>query len=452
MTDRFVSSVSGADGNDGLSWATAKATLVNCLTGDSAGDVIYVAQDHVESLATTFNLNGSATTAALPGRTICVDRTGSPNPPTALADTAEFRLTGVATMTVVVNSSAIGLRFRAGYGVTGASYMIISNGNYSQEFINCQFRLESSAAAYIQIVSSTSDTRSFNRFINCWFGFTGNTGHYLFISNNTALFSGGGILSSAGSITTLIGNLGNVNEVVFDGFDMTNLSSSANLVAPSSSSIGRIIFNRCKLPASWSGALISSAISTYANQSIEMYNCDNANTNYRLWIEKGPGTIRSETTLVRSGGASDGTTPISWKMTGNSNTAPRTMGALSAPPIQVWVDGSGASRTLTIELLHDSVGSGTASRLRSNEIFMEVLYLGTSGYPLASYVACGDVLPNSVSDYADSSVTWTTTGMTTPLKQKMSVTFTPQVAGYVTVQVWLGKNAIVYVDPKATVT
>jgi hypothetical protein len=86
--------------------------------------------------------------------------------------------------------------------------------------------------------------------------------------------------------------------------------------------------------------------------------------------------------------------------------------------------------TLTVEIVHDSQGAGTGSAFQNDELALEVWYAGTSGYP--QYVKSTSAKSNLVgtaSDYTSSSETWTTTGLTTPIKQKLSVTFTPQEAG-----------------------
>ena len=55
-------------------------------------------------------------------------------------------------------------------------------------------------------------------------------------------------------------------------------------------------------------------------------------------------------------------------------------------------------------------------------------------------------------DQAASSVTWTTTGLTNPNKQALSVSFTPQMKGPVTATVYLAlPSKTVYVDPVATI-
>jgi len=178
-----------------------------------------------------------------------------------------------------------------------------------------------------------------------------------------------------------------------------------------------------------------------------MHNCDNADTNYRLWVEDYAGSIKSETTIVRSGGASDGTTSLSWKMASSAN-AEYPVVVLESPEIVQWNDTTGSAITVTVEVITDNV------TLKDDECWLEVQYLGTSGYPLSVFIndCKANVLAgNNPQD--TSTETWTTTGLTTPTKQKLSVTFTPQEKGFLHAVVKLAKaSTTVYVDPLLVVT
>jgi hypothetical protein len=81
---------------------------------------------------------------------------------------------------------------------------------------------------------------------------------------------------------------------------------------------------------------------------------------------------------------------------------------------------------------------------------VEVEYLGTSGFPLS--VTSSDRAATILATPANqttSSETWTTTGLTTPVKQKLSVTFTPQEKGPIIARVYLAKaSTTVYVCPE----
>ena len=101
-----------------------------------------------------------------------------------------------------------------------------------------------------------------------------------------------------------------------------------------------------------------------------------------------------------------------------------------------------------IEILHDSV-----TNLQDDEVWLEVEYLGTAGFPLSLFASdrMTDIL-STPADQTTSSVAWTTTGLTNPNKQKLAVTFTPQEIGVVRCRVALAKPSYtVYVDPLLTV-
>jgi len=179
-----------------------------------------------------------------------------------------------------------------------------------------------------------------------------------------------------------------------------------------------------------------------------MYNCDNADTNYQMWIEDYTGSVKHETTLIKTSGASDGTTGISWKMATTAN-AEYPILALKSPEFMVWNDTTGSSKTVTVDILHDS-----ATNLTDAEVWLEVQYLGTSGYPDSTFIsdAKADVLATAA-DQSTAGGTWTTTGMTNPNTQQLSVTFTPQEKGPFICRVLLAKASYtIYVDPLAVVS
>lgn len=180
-----------------------------------------------------------------------------------------------------------------------------------------------------------------------------------------------------------------------------------------------------------------------------MHNCDSADTNYMLWIEDYAGSIKIETALVKTGGASNGAVPFSLKMAASPNASYPTVPLESCELPAIWNAVTGSPVTVTVDVLHDS-----ATNLTDSDIWLEVQYLGTSGFPLSSFIndAKADVLATAA-DQTASSATWTTTGMSNPNTQKLAVTFTPQEAGYLQAKVILAKaSTTVYVDPKLQVS
>jgi hypothetical protein len=205
----------------------------------------------------------------------------------------------------------------------------------------------------------------------------------------------------------------------------------------------------CKLPASWSGSV--NAATPGINSVWELHNSDSADTNYRYQKKTQFGQIDSETTIVLTGGASDGTTSLSHKMVSNAD-AEWNHQTLDSPEIVQWNETVGSAITATIEIIHSGVGAGGSGDFTDKEIWMEVQYLGTSGRPLSLFVddAAADYI-TAAADQDNSSATWTSSPAT-PVKQKLSVTFTPQEKGYIHAVVKLATaSKTVYVDPKITV-
>jgi hypothetical protein len=226
-----------------------------------------------------------------------------------------------------------------------------------------------------------------------------------------------------------------------EGLDLSGLGANSIF----SSTLGGVGTNRiqiknCKLGAST--VLSASTNQGTAAPTIDMINSDSGGTNYKYKAYRPGGTIDHELTKIMTGGASDGTTGISWKMATNAN-----MGypfALESPEISTWNDNSGSSKTATVEILTDSV-----TALNNDDIWIELKYLKNSGDPTAGFVSNSksDVLVANAAQ-PTSSVTWTTTGITNVMKQYLQVAFTPGQKGPVTAVVKLAKaSKTVYVNP-----
>jgi hypothetical protein len=238
---------------------------------------------------------------------------------------------------------------------------------------------------------------------------------------------------------------------LIENVDFSNFGAAVDLVSAPQSARAPYVIRNCKLPASWSGNLMNTATfgGLVPGAEISMYNCAAGAVNYAMWLERYAGTIKHEATLVRTGGASDGVTPLSWKMVSNANAGYPTSILYSPDIFPPYNSTTGSSKTLTVEILRDS-----ATNLKDNEVWLEVSYLGSSGQPLGTLItdATADLV-TTAADQTTSSVTWTTTGMSNPNKQSLSVTFTPQMAGFFICRVALAKaSTTIYVDPKVTVT
>lgn len=445
MANIYVRSTDGNDADDGSTWALAKAKLVGAAAIDAAGDNIYVSQAHSETTGSAVTLS-FAGTASNPVKVICVN--DAAEPPTAVAATALMATTGASTITIGGCVYVYGIEFRGGSSGNG-TINLGNSASTKQKYENCIFNLFGNNTSQRLVANSGSSTNPGDITLeNCYVKFS-NAGNGLQGGYGKLVWRGGGMLSGGTNPTIMFYNGNNTNRIAFtweiDSVDLSAASSSLNLFQASTNGTQGYIANS-KLPASWTGSLFTGTFLPY--DRIAMYNCDSADTNYRLWIEDYSGSIVSETTIVRTGGATDGTTPISWKMTTSAN-ANEYVAPLISDPISVWNETTGSAKTVTVEIIHDSV-----TALTDAEVWLEVTYLGTSGYPLGSVITDhrADILATAVSQ-TSSSETWTTTGLTNPNKQKLSVSITPQEKGFITARVFVGKASYtIYVDPEITVT
>lgn len=439
-------------------WTNAATTLAAAFAAAVPGDTIYVSKSHSEAQGSLMNLV-SPGTLANPIYIIGVDDTGNPVPPTV-----------TATGAVIGSTNGWGLTFRG----VAYSYKVdytcdLSNSNYAAIlgidsdsstgagsgfwlFDSCNLTQGSiNAGSPIQIGQPNSTTgykQSAAQFKNCVIKFNNASQKIISLGNLDWL---GGSLNVAAAVPAVLLALGNGSDlsttnVTIRGVDLSGIGSNA-LVDVSSSPQGFVSIANCKIAP---GTVVTTG--TFAGiygPNVEMDNCDSSATNYRSSRNTPVGSVITETTKIRTGGASDGTNGLSWKMTSGSNTRFPAF-ALATKEIAIWNDTAGTSKTLTVEILHDSL-----TALHNGDIWLELQYLGSTGSPVSTFVtnAKADMLPGTgTTNHASSSATWTTTGLTNPNKQSLSVTFTPQSKGYLQVKVHLAKASYtVYVDPKLTV-
>lgn len=452
MATKYLRSTDGNDAEDGSTWALADATMAASVVAAAAGGTSYVSQVHAETSGATTNI-AIPGTATNPSKIICGN--DAAEPPTAVAVTATVTTTASAVISVYGSAYIKGIGFIS----SGAC-----NINTGDDSANSFMRLEDCSiqcsGTGIRIGNmDTANTSQETALENCTFK-TGAAGHTIQVGHDVRI-KGGSFLSGTAAATNVFSASSSRvgRNLTVDGFDFTNLGGGGTwtgaLALAAAGGAQLFKFRNCKLPT-WSGVLVTGTI--LPSQRFEMWNCDAGDTNYRLWIEDYLGSIKHETTIVMTSGASDGTTPFSWKMASSASASYPTL-PLKSPEIFKRNETTGSSKTVTVEFVHDTnvaagQGAGTASAFQDNEVWLEVQYLGTSGFPLATFISDkpADVLA-AAADQASSSVTWTTTGLTTPVKQALSVTFTPQEKGMFIATVHVGKaSKTIYVNPDLVIS
>lgn len=449
MANVYVDSAAAGAGT-GADWANAYTTLAAACAAKAAGDDFWVASGHAESTAGVVTVACPGTLAS-PCRIISVNKAGSVPPVAAdILAGASIATTGANALTINGHFYAYGLTYSAGSGAVSAPLILGGSAGNKQTH---------DTPTLISLSSSTSNMNTGQvaggveiTLLNPKFKF-GAIGSSL-VCSSVLNIRGGSVLAGGANVTAFLDPTAAARYPMptdISGFDFSGWAAGLFLVKGGASlQNGSVKFRNCKLPGSWSGALFSAAL-TAAGLRGEMYNCAADTANYKLWIEDIIGSIRDETTIVRTGGASDGTTPFSWKMVTNADSD-NISNILRSPEIFLF-NGTTGSKTLTAEIIHSGVGSGAAGAFTNQEIWLEVQYLGSAATPVSSFATnrAATVL-TAAADQAASTATWTSSPAT-PVKQKLSVTFTANLAGMYIATICLAPaSKTVYVDPVITVS
>jgi hypothetical protein len=225
------------------------------------------------------------------------------------------------------------------------------------------------------------------------------------------------------------------------GVDFSAAGSGKTIVGANSAGVSQTFrFVDCKLDP----AVTKSAVPTsLSSGEIDFIRSGSTGVNYTVFRHRLSGTLDHETTIVRTGGASDGTTPISWKVVTTANCTYSM--PFECPPIAIWNDTTGSAKTATVEGIW---GGGAVPN--DDDIWLEVEYLGDASSPQGSFVNDGKAtVLTTAAAQTSSSETWG--GSTT--KFKLNVTFTAQQKGWIYARVKCAKaSSTFYIDPKITLT
>lgn len=429
--------------NEGATpWGAPHARITNVGAWMAAGDTCYISNNHAATAVNIGSLN-SPGTAASPCNFLCVNDSAAP--PTALATTATEAVTGNS-----VNFSFSGVMYVYGVGFsvgeanTNGSFAMNPSTNYIFVFDTCKFTFATIAGSG-DITAGQSNPSAIGGcrivFKNCVLKFAAVAQGFLCY---VPVYMYGGSVDAAGTAPTTLfkGFNGPAARAYLQGVDLSFLGSGKNWFAANGGFTTDIQAVDCKAGSSVSFA--TGAITGPYSTEIRVVNCDSADTNYRYHKQTYQGTITQETTIVRTGGASDGTTPISRKMVSTANS--KFYSPLESDWIVIWNETL-SSLTATLEVVTDGV------TLTDAEAWIEVEYLGTSGFPLGGFV--NDRAANILATPANqttSSETWTTTGLSSPVKQKLAATFTPVEKGPIRARICLAKaSTTMYVCPKLAV-
>lgn len=449
MADFYIRSADGSDADDGTTWALAKATLAGAEAVPwVSGDRWFVSDAHAQTGAAAITIDLPATAPGV--MVLCGDDVAEP--PTTLTTTATVTTTGASAMTFTGYGYIYGLTFACGNGANAANLNMpaATASPIDIVFESCAFQLNGTGGTNVLSIGYSDNTSEDNCsvvFKNCSIKFSATN---QFIALRTARGHISGLtLDSAGSTpTTLFGTTSATSgRHVIENSDLSG-EAFTNLISCGAAAPTTVIFRNCKLPAA---VTITTGTFLAGGVVVILDNCDSGDTNYRFAWHSYEGSAIAETTIVRTGGATDGTTTISWEMASSANTTffRPLRSDMFQKRIAVWNETVGSAVTATVECITDNV------TLTDKDAWIEVEFLGTTGFPKGSIDLddrAVDILATAANQ-TTSTETWTTTGLATPVKQKLAATFTPQEKGWVMVTVCLARaSTTVFVDPKITLS
>lgn len=407
----------------------------------AAGDTIYIDDGHNEvGIGAGMPINCS-TTATSPTRIYCVDKASDALSTGAIVGSVnyELRLTGYAYS----------------YGVEYAG----GTGNISiGELADANIILESNNTVVLSSSSSTADIAGYSPSYRCGLKIINGN---IKLNNSTGAcgiqvnplrfeWRGGSLISDYGVDTLFTSSAtGTPHKATIEDVDLDAMGQGATAAIlidlTTTDANYDVLLTRCKLPSDAGFAVTDNDWATYNTGKVRLHHCSSANQTYDFYERSYEGTVEDNTSIYRTGGASDGTTAISAKMVSSAGCVENII-ALESIPITGWTSST-TEKTFTVEGVWDS-----ATNIQNDEIWLELEYPADNSSGLGAIAKDKCAILGTPADQTASTETWTGTGgFSNENKFKLSVTVTPGKAGPITAKVYLAKpSTTVYIDPKIT--
>jgi hypothetical protein len=429
MSEYYVRS--GATGAaDGSIWADAFTNIAAALAVAGSGDTLWVANDHLYAHGASYLVFGPDTGV---GVRILGVNTNSVEPPTGLADppTATEAVgsanAGLAIAGRLFIDSMIFLSSTSSSG--GALFTFGSTISCNVHCVRCKLQswtANSFGGFLLGFGPSTANDDSLTIFDDCSF-YSNNTTRMFAVQHGRTLIRNCTIDPDSVTPTQLImQRAGVAGELIIDASDVSGEAFSY-FMDPAGAGSSRVFARNLKMPSGTAAA--TGSANGPGGPVIALHNTASGDVYNNMARAEHAGTQVEETTLVRTGGSD-----VSYRIDTSANAAYPNVPFTSSEG--AMYNSVTTEQTLTVEILHDTnvaagQGSGTDFDFTNAEVYLRVMALTTSGFPLGEWVsdAPADVFATPT-DQDASSEAWTTTGMTTPVKQALSVTFTAAEAGY----------------------
>lgn len=386
----------GATSNFGA-WAAphARGSGAFATNWSVAGNDFYFADNHAEtsSSAVLFNCPGAYITFDLPSRCISIDHTLSV-PPTGVKSGASVTCTS-GNLTIA-SSPSNASAYYYGFTFAASANLFVSDINGAQlNFDTCVFDISSGSSGSVINVGNATDSRIV--WNNCGAKFSNGTQSIrlyssIFIWKNSASAILGSTLPTG---LIFFPQSGEVNVIaLLEGLDLSPITGS---IVYAGDVGGYVCIKDCKLA---SGVTTASMTSLGLNITVDVVRSDSSGTNYRMEHHTMQGDETTSTTVVRTGGATDGVTPVSHQI--STNSAIINYRPFEATPIAQW--NSATATNLAVTLYGVMVST---TRPTNAQFWFDVEYLGVSGASLGSFVSGGQAnVLASASNLATDTSAW----------------------------------------------
>ena len=356
-------------------WKAPHAALENAFAWGAAGDNFYVSHDHAQTRATALTLTSPGTDAA-PCNVTCVNATtGSSLPPVS----ADLRTTGTISTTGASNvtpggiiGEMYGLSIQVGSAANTAN--IVAAAGFICKFKSCVINLNNTGSSTIAWDTTQSQGRIEFDNTPVVFGAVGQSMSVSskFIWKNTVSAVQGTIPTTL--FTEVIIRARDL--VLLERVDLTAMVSGKTIVGVMTRP-SKFILKDCSLAA---GVTIAAASTTFLSAETYVARSDASGTNYREEKYSFLGNHVAETVIIKTGGASNGTTGLSRKIT--VVVSAKWPVPFEMVPLAIWNDTTAANVTVTVEGLQDP---RTSTVLPNNDdIWMEIGYLGSASSTLGT--------------------------------------------------------------------
>lgn len=369
MAHVYIDSAAAGTGT-GADWANAYTTAVTALGAKVAGDNFWVASGHAETAGAAKALTSPGTSAS-PCTLISVNKAGSVPPVSAdILSGASIAVTGAFNITAAGVLYCWGVNFTLGTAANQARFVTSVNAIWTIK--NSSIILNNTNSnSHIQVGESTSTSIHWDNVV-CTFGDVGQGlrafgGRFKWQSTTAAIL---------GSVpTTLFNATSAAMDIKLEGVDLSAMTTQTIFAASTLASRQNV--TNCKIGA---GVVITGVSTGVHGPETYVINSDSAGTNYRHEKHTYAGSQVVDTVLIRTGGASNGTTGIATKITATANA--EWVNPFAAIKIAKWNDTTAANVTVTIEGLQDP---RTSVSLPTNaDVWIELSYMGSAATPIAT--------------------------------------------------------------------